>query len=641
MSKKAFWTALLLIFPMLAFSQKAVDCSFLKASLSKNRIENRAGSNIYYGYNVDYYRCNWKVDARVNGYLKGSVFSKIRILDNADSIGFNLINYMKVDSVIHRKKPIRFTHAGDVIYCFSDAGWKTGIDSMEIFYQGNAGLAGGLGYFNFDYHLSGSIVSTLSQPYGAQYWWPCKQTLSDKVDSLDVFITTHKSLKGGSNGLLVETKYHTDSLVTFHWKHRYPIVVYLVAFAVSNYEEFNQTARFINTTDTMLIQNYLFPQSINSKKNQLAFTPKLLRLFDSLFGPYPFIKEKYGHAEFTRGGGMEHQTMSFMAGFDFDLNAHELAHQWFGNKVTCSNWEDLWLNEGFATYCNAIGNEFLQPRVKYLGFMESMRNSITSSIEGSVKAEDTVQVNRLFSSRLRYDKGAFILHILRNKIGDEAFFRGLRNYLKDTLLAYKFSNTVQFKKHMEKASGQNLDTFFLRWYEGYGYPILNIKWKQENYKVSVSIEQRPANPTVPFYELKLPLYFTSTSGNDTLVYLYPSKLNQSFTFTLPFNVDSAAFDPNITVLAKYNFSGNRVQPISKDLVTLSPNPANSFISIFALNGLQWNKLEITTAKGQLCQGYDYKNWNSNSFPVANLSAGVYFVKINFDNQQFITKFVKQ
>lgn len=618
-------------------------CARVKSLLGGgNRVVNRSADQVFYGYNVHYYRCKWQVNPRFNGYLRGSVYSGIEVLENVDSIGFNLISYMQVDSVLYHGQKITFTRGNDAVYCFAPGGWKKGKDSLEIYYQGNAALAGGLGYFNFDYHQTGTIVSSLSQPYGAQYWWPCKQTLSDKADSMDVYITTQKSLKAACNGVLKSSVLHTDSLITYHWQHRYPITVYLVAIAVSNYEEILQTARFAGKADTMLVQNYVFPQALASKKTQLQETLPLLRLYDSLFGSYPFIKEKYGHAEFTRGGGMEHQTMSFMAGFDFDLNAHEMAHQWFGDKVTCASWEDLWLNEGFATYCNAIGNEFLKPRVKYLGFLEDMRNSAVSETEGSVKAQDTVQVNRLFSGVLRYNKAGFMLHMLRNKIGDEAFFKGVRNYIADTALAYGFANTRQFKKHMEKASGKNLDTFFLRWYEGFGYPVLNIKWTQVNHKVNLNFDQRSANAVVPFYELKLPVYFRGKT-RDTLMYFYPAAHNQSYAFSLPFEIDSAAFDPNITVLAKYTFSGAAMRTKSSDIVTIKPNPAKDILNIECDLGLVWNNAEIYTLTGAFCQKTLNNNGNASNgeIPVKSLAPGIYFLRINFDKQQSITKFVKQ
>ena len=144
--------------------------------------------------------------------------------------------------------------------------------------------------------------------------------------------------------------------------------------------------------------------------------------------------------------------MSFMVNLSFDLMAHELAHMWFGDKVTCGSWRDLWLNEGFATYLTALSYRYLKPREEWLNVMRDIRDAVTGVDDGSVFPSDTVQVNRLFSGRLTYNKGAFVLHMLRVKVGDVAFYNACRQYLNGNPRAYAFATTKDLQSLMEQES---------------------------------------------------------------------------------------------------------------------------------------------------------------------------------------------
>jgi len=385
----------------------------------------RSNSSTDYGFTVHYQTLHLRVNPNVSDRLEGVAHVCFRALRKLDTLRLDLRDELKVLKVTRGNDTLRWEHRNHQLFVVLSQSLSAGSnDSLSVHYSGNPSRGSGFGYYVRDKHQTGNIIHTLSQPYGAPYWWPCKSTLDDKLDSLDVLVTTAKGLRAASNGLLVDERDLNDSTVLFHWKHRYPIAPYLVAIAVSNYVPFTDHAHFHGRTDSLPVLNYVFPQTFSSARVDARQTLPMLRLFDSLFGIYPFMKEKYGHAQFTWGGGMEHQTMSFMVNFSFDLIAHELAHMWFGDAVTCGSWEDLWLNEGWATYANALCYEFLKNRSAFRARLEDMQKYVMSQPGGSVFPTDTQNISRLFDGRLTYNKGALVYHMLRWQLGDSIFFAG-------------------------------------------------------------------------------------------------------------------------------------------------------------------------------------------------------------------------
>jgi aminopeptidase N len=609
----------------------------------EGRLRFRVNPSIYHGYDIHYHRYFFRVNPKRNGYLKANVYSEFTVLKDADSIGFDMKSFLLADSVRYHGLPIRFTRIGDIIYVHKPGRWQAGTrDSITIYYQGNPALFGGTGYYVYDFHATGPSVHTLSQPYGAYYWWPCKQTLTDKIDSLDMVVSTHPDFRVAGNGLLKAETGVNDTVKLFHWKHRYPIATYLVAMAISNYEQFSQFATFHNRPDSLLVLNYVFPQSkVDFEKDAAPILP-MLRLFDSLFGEYPFMKEKYGHAQFAWGGGMEHQTMSFMVNFSFDLMAHELAHMWFGDKVTCASWKDLWLNEGFATYLTALSYKYLKSKDEWLDVMRGIRDDVTGVDDGSIFPKDTVQVNRLFNGRLTYNKAAFVLHMLRVKVGDTNFYAACRKYLGGQR-AYGFATTGDLKTLMEQESGINLDTFFQRWYMGEGFPYVNINWVQKGAKMQVTVKQKPSNPSVPFFQLALPILFKGKS-KDTLITFYPSALEQTFVLQLPIAIDTAAFDPEVTVLTKAAIGGMNQDNTLPNWVVINGNPVTGrFLELTTLN-MKVEKLEIFDLNGKKCleTGADFLHVPGKSikFDIGTLAPGMYMTKIIGNEQQTTLTFIK-
>ncbi len=585
-----------------------------------------------------YQRCVWNVDPNVR-YINGSVTTWFVPFDSLTQLEFDLSSALTVDSVLFQGANLSFTHLNnDVLRLDFPYTLPPGqADSVTVYYQGVPPETG-LGSFVQDAHNGVPIIWTLSEPYGARDWWPCKQSLKDKVDSLDVIITSPESYLAASNGVLVADVVEAGKR-TCHWKNRYPIATYLVCLSVTNYASF--TLEIPIAGDTVRMLNYYYPEdSLNATTGTLANVAHM-QLFDSLFGLYPFHAEKYGHAQFGWGGGMEHQTMTFVGSWGFELLAHELAHHWFGNKVTCGSWEDIWLNEGFATYLSGLCYEILAPEY-WMAFRQGSINSVVSRPDGSVWCDDTTSTNRIFNRRLTYVKGAMVLHSLRWVLGDSAFFAGLRNYLNDPALAYGYARTSDLQAHLEAASGKSLGYFFDDWVYGEGYPTYYIPWSQDsNNVVSVYLFQNQSDLSVSFFELPVPLLFKNGT-QDSLVVLEHSISGQYFTVQLPFHADSMLFDPERWLMAKSNLitANEPLVDVGRDF-RLYPNPARDRVTL-AFDAKSAGSLAVSCVDqaGRTVQQFDWSvtaGLNHRNAALYGLAPGVYFWIIRQGKEMSVRK----
>lgn len=570
---------LVLAFPAAIQAQMGIHTGdfdqFVRAEHPHGHGPQRSSAPPTRGYDLKYLRCNWQLDPAVR-YISGSVTSRFTATTDISQLTFDLSDSLVVDEVLLHGGAIPFAQeSGDLLVITLPATISEGMaDSVTVVYHGVPPNTG-FGSFVASMHNGTPIVWTLSEPYGAKDWWPCKQDLNDKIDSMDSYVTTPIGNRAAGNGVLMPPDTSGNS-VTWHWRSRYPIDYYLIATAVTNYQVDVQYA--VVGGDSIPMVTYAYPESFgDAVANATAVLPEI-ELFSQLFGLYPFANEKYGQARFGWGGGMEHQTMTFLGVYHPEISSHELAHQWFGDKVTCGSWADIWLNEGFATYLSGLAYEHLSP--VYWPIWKRMKvSNITSQPDGSVFCTDTVDQNRLFSSRLTYNKGAMVIHMLRWICGDSAFFQGIRNYLNDPALAYGTARTPDLKAHLEAASGLDLTGFFNDWYTGQGYPSYTSTWWQAgNGDVSVGLSQVPSHPSVDFFELPVPLRFYG-GGMDSTVVLNNTVNDQSFTFHLPFTVDSMAFDPDIWLISTSNvvahvdeWTGGPPQ------LVLYPNPAQDRIA---------------------------------------------------------------
>ncbi len=496
-----------------------------------------------------YYKLDIKITTSPE-YLSGMMMMKATSQqDNLGTISLDLMNTLIVDSVRVggvKTSAVQYSSYFDITL---DKLYDLGeLITVEVFYRGVPGSSG-FGSFEFSSHLGTPYVWTLSEPYGAKDWWPCNDHPLDKADSSDIIVTCDSAFKVGSNGKLISVVNNGDGTSTHYWQHRYPVSSYLISIALTNYSSFSNWFKY-TPTDSMEVLNYVLPENLSSAMAGLPKAVDGLQIFSDLFGLYPFISEKYGHAQFGWGGGMEHQTMTSLGGFSEGLVIHELAHQWFGDMITCRTWPDIWLNEGFATYLEVLYQEKKYGTSSYWSRITSHMSSAKNAV-GSIYVTDTTNIGTLFNWNLVYAKGATVLHMLRHVIGDTMFFRSMYNYANDMRFKYGTASTDDFQSVCETTSGQNLDYFFNEWVYGEKYPNYTYGWTSEpsagGYTLTIGLSQTTgtANPT--FFTMPIDFKIFA-SGWDTTVVLFNDQLTQTFSFDVSHQPTSVQLDPQGWIL---------------------------------------------------------------------------------------------
>lgn len=505
--------------------------------------------------------------------------------------------------------------------------------TAQIFYHGTA-QNGGTGFFNGGIVnqtlASGTqITYTMSDDYFARDWWPAKQVLQDKIDSVDLWVTVPAGTKAGGNGLLRQVT-PMPSGNRYEWKTRYPIDYYLIATSVAPYAERRQMLHFSNSTDSMLVQHFIYDTTtlLPQIAPALDSTGLMVDYFSTLFGRYPFWKEKYGHCTAPLSGGMEHQTMTTLGSYATPLIAHELGHQWWGDCVTYASWSDIWMSEGWASYCEQLFVEHFRGAVAAQSYRTSVFNRVMGSAGGSVFVPDTSNVLRTFDSRLTYDKGAAVAHMLRYIAPNDAmYFAGLQAFQQQ--YAFKNARTIQFKTVMETAYGNNLDTFFNQWVYGQGFPTYSAKWNQQGNTIFFQLKQTTSMPSsVALFSTPVDVKFTSATG-DTIIRVYNNKALQDYSFSWSNTMTGLSIDPTNQIL-------NRTSSITKDPslridddllnqkeLTVYPNPATNSWKVSGIP--KGAEMMLFDTNGRMVWKSSIKG--SGNIPAAGLPNGIYELKV--------------
>jgi len=602
--------------------------------------------------------------------ISGNVITNaVVVVSELDTFAVDLINakasqtYMIVDSVFVNGIMNEFIHENDLVLVpLQQPILQNESFSVQIYYHGNGtGCAqtnerGAIKYTSFGVSLSLSY----SEPVWSYVWWPCKQDLTDKADSITFFITTEDHNKSGSNGVLESIENLPEGKVKYKWKSRYPVAYYLISFCVGNYLEHITYADLPNEQEPLLIQSLLIPNSPYYPKYLKAIekTKDLLYLFSNLIGIYPFKNEKYGYCIAGHQlGAMENQTMTTMGYKTLDTTsidygvyycfvaAHELAHSWFGNYVAIEKWNDVWIKEGMASYFEYIALQNLESQSKANYWMNYFHNSIKSKPGGSVYFPDSIPLNysKIFDYRLTYNKAGAIGHLLRYEVNDDSlYFKTLRNFL--STYAHSHASTEDFKSIFEITTGKDFTDFFNQWVYGEGYPIFNIKWEQRNDTLFVESVQTTSTSITPLFKTHFDLKLNYLSGGDTIVRLYQGTNTENYQINVTEIVKFIEFDPNIWLINKNSvlYVGvNEILENKTPLFNVFPNPAHDRITI----GVDEEYLQNLVATLYDLQGrviLQQEIMQSNTeINVSTLAKGVFVLELKNNNYAESRKIVIQ
>ncbi len=604
--------------------------------------------NIYYNPIMDKYDIHFiKLDLEVTDlstYISGNATIQAKAIKELDTLMFDFSNYMTIDSVLINDKKTSVDHSNNIIQYIFDTPLNINEEiKTQIFYHGTPYQYGGGVTHSYDNQWNKNVTWTLSESFHAMEWWPCKQVMSDKIDSTHIFLTCDNDCMAGSNGLLKNIVTLPNNKKRFEWKSFHPINYYLISYAVAEYQDYSIYA-YPEGSDPIPIQNFVYNNAnyLDYNKSAIDQTASMIELYSEKFGLYPFADEKYGHCLTTLGGGMEHQTMTTLGNFGYTLVAHELGHMWFGDYVTCATWQDIWINEGLTSYTEYVALENL---ISYSEAQSWMSTAHTLALEEPYKGvyipfEDAFNEGRIFNYRLSYKKGAALVHMIRHEINnDDLFFSSLRNYLSE--YADSVATGEDFKNSIESSTGINFDPFFDQWYFGKGHPKFDVNYAQIDDTLLLTVSQSTTTSETPLFQMHID-YQINYQGGDTTVRLYQSQNIETFKIPLSQTVANIIVDPDNWILNQQGNVDSIESPGSnQSLFSFYPNPAKETIQINFNPKLYRTekRIQIIDLNGLIIK--DYKlSFTSEPVDISYLSNGFYFIRGISENNVYTYKFLK-
>jgi aminopeptidase N len=483
-------------------------------------------------------------------HLTGTVLMQGRsLVDGLDTLVYHAGSNLEINSITSDGEPRSFSQSGDRISVVLETTLNEGdFVEIETSYLANYVGAGVLSRYRTNIQTGETIhtLTTQAEPWDARHWWPCKDIPHDKADSMRIAITTDLVNTAVCNGILEADTDNDDGTHTMSWFEEWPMVTYLLSMCVAPYNHIEDVWEWEDTE--MPMHDWSWGLSSSDQNAVLNIGMEALTALSSTFNTYPFINEKYGHAQYTWGGAMEHQSCSSMGFYNEAVIAHELAHQWFGDKITCDSFHHIWLNEGWATYSEALFFE-------YFGGEESLHNYMQYEEywgAGTIYVEDP-ENETIFDGNLSYSKGSWVLHMLRHVVGDEAFWDGVQNYLGDADRAnYRTAVTAEFQTYLEAAHGSQLDYFFNEWIYGSFWPDYGFTWESyedDGWKLSLNIIQQQV-PERQTFTMPIDVELDLGDSGFVTVQVFNDHAAQNFILETDEEVHGVTLDPMHWILAE-------------------------------------------------------------------------------------------
>jgi aminopeptidase N len=496
-----------------------------------------------HNFDVLHYDFDWKIDFD-SRHIQGEAAVRARsLVKDLNKITLHLADNMEVTKITQDNTSLSFIHQNDLLDINLVQSYKREQEfEVEISYHGypQSGL-------NFSYHNNQPIIWSLDEPVWARNWFPCYDLPSDKATA-EMRITVPEDMIVASNGTLISTTANSDNTKTYVWQESYPISTYLISVAATNYETFSDS--YSSGTETMGVFYYVYPEHLSQAKEDFSVTVDMIEFYSDVFGEYPFLGEKYGMAAIPGSASMEHQTCTSYSSrritgthqYDW-LIAHELAHQWWGDLVGPSEWADIWLNEGFATYSDALWQEDVYGIEGLKSRMADFKNIYLTRHEGTDHPIYDPPLGHLFCV-IEYQKAAWVLHMLRFVVGDDNFWKILKKYTQD--YAYAIATTEDFQNACEQVYGAGLEWFFGQWIYQAGFPVYQYRWSPLGQNgARVIINQIQA--IFPLFKMPVELRFVLPSGTVKKIVQVEEK-NNTFEFFFQERPTDVLFDPDSWIL---------------------------------------------------------------------------------------------
>jgi aminopeptidase N len=590
--------------------------------------------------------------------IAGTVRIEARVVNQAiDAFTLDLANNMVVSAVARADgTPLAYAHLNDALTITLPASLPVGaMVAVDVTYAGKPRVSG-YGNFVFGTRNAQRYAWSLSEPYGAREWWPCKDHPSDKADSLRVTVTVPDGYVVASQGVLMaETS--AGGNTTFDWVSHYPISSYLVSLAIGEYARYNETydrpaaLALHHGPLSMPLQHFVYDDGTSDLPLGWAAIDDHLEIQEDWFGPYPFANEKYGHAEFTFGGGMEHQTISSMGGSAPGLVAHELAHQWYGDAISPKRWPHLWLNEGFATFAETV---FWEERAAdYPGTAEAVKSARHRAARGAVGTlvlQDTSNVSVMFDGSRVYAKGAVVLMMLRELVGEAVFRDLMQAWAGEHTVRYGTATTADFQRVAESVSGRDLDPFFRQWVtDGTGYPryTLSAQWAPQGagYRVWVTVGQTQgaSQSNTPVVVMPLDIAVLG-DGGETRVRVENRRATDVFEIDVASQPRQVVLDPDQWILrAPLDTVAVTRTPQRVTVLGFGPNPTSGSIELQYSGGAGATGFRVYDVAGREVMRQSLAasgpGVRVTTIDTSSLASGVYFLRIESAVDRVTRRFV--